>query len=373
MITVLHVLEATAGGTRRHLRDLVGALEPLGFRCALAVSCRRDPAFRADVAGYVARGLAVVEIPMRRGLAPCADAVGLLRLIGAIRRVRPSVIHAHSAKGGLLARMAGAVCRVPVVYTPHAFPFLMACGPGRRRVYRRVERGLRHLTAAVIAVSEEERRAAAALGYSASRIHLIPNGVDGKVPGEVTVRASGELRVGFFGRLTAQKGPSVLLEAAAEVVAHLPSVRFVFYGDGVEADTLRARAGALKLNDAVRFVAPVAQEEVVAHMRLTDVIAFPSRWEGCPYVVLEAFQAGVPVAAAAVGGVPDLIRDGVTGVLVEPDNPEALCDALLALLRDPQKRRRIAGQARDELERHRLDEMAAAVAAVYRRVTQDRP
>lgn len=373
MITVLHVLEATEGGTRRHLRDLVGALEPLGFRCALAVSCRRDPAFRGDVAFYLSRGLTVAELPMRRGLAPIADVAALLRLIGCVRRVRPSVIHAHSAKGGLLARAAGAVCRVPVVYTPHVFPFLMACDPRMRRVYRLVERGLRCMTAAVIAVSEEERREAAALGYAASRIYLIPNGVDGKVPGEVTVRKDGELRVGFFGRLTAQKGPSVLLEAVADVVAHLPQVRFVFYGDGTEADTLRARAEVLKLNDAVRFLGSVAQGEVVAHMRQTDVIGIPSRWEGCPYVVLEAFQAGVPVVAAAVGGVPDLIRDGVTGVLVEPDNPEALCDALLSLLRDPQKRRRIAEQARNELARYRLDAMAAAVADVYRRVTQDLP
>ena len=368
VISILQVLEASEGGTRRHLRDLVGALDPGEFRVALCVSCERDPGFRDDVAGYVSRGLQVEEVPMRCGVAPLADFMSLIRLVRCVRRVRPDVIHAHSAKAGFLSRVVGVLCRVPVVYTPHAFPFLMMRGEKARRFYRFLERCVRDATAALIAVSEEEKREAFALGYVCGRVHYIPNGVAPCGGREVAVREGGVLRVGFFGRLTHQKGPDVLMDTVADVVAHVPQVVFVFYGEGELAALLRARVDERLLAAHVRFNGAYAPGEAAAHMRQVDVVAVPSRWEGCPYVVLEAFQAGVPVVASSVGGVPDLIRDGVNGVLVEAENTEALRDGLLGLLRDPQKRRRLAEQGRAAVEAHTVADMAHAVGTVYRAV-----
>lgn len=365
-MTVLQVLEATEGGTRRHLRDLAGALDPAEFRVVLAVSCGRDPDFRTDVANYMARGVPVVEVPMRRGISPVSDLLSLLKLVRCVRRVRPDLIHAHSAKAGYLSRLAGLLCRVPVVYTPHVFPFLMACGKRSRRLYRFLERCVRDATAALIAVSEEEKAEALALGFPPERVHYIANGVAACADGGVTVRTGGVLQVGFFGRLSRQKGPDVLLEAAADVVAHFPQACFVFHGEGELAEALRRRAAEGPLAAHVRFDGAYAQGESMARMRQMDVVALPSRWEGCPYVVLEAFQAGVPVVASSVGGVRDLIQDGVNGLRVEPENPEALCDGLLAVLRDPQKRRLFAEQGRASAAARSVEAMAKAVAAVYR-------
>jgi glycosyltransferase involved in cell wall biosynthesis len=374
MMTVLQVLEASEGGTRRHVEELVSALDPAEFRSALALSFLRDGSRRDDdLARYAARGVEVCEVPMWREIAPLADAESLACLVRCVRRVRPQVIHAHSSKAGFLARLAGAWCRVPVVYTPHVFPFLMACAPRRRRLYRWLERQAREWTAALVAVSEEERREARALGFEPERVSLIPNGVPPSAhEGPVRVREAGPLVVGFFGRLTAQKGPDLLLEAAHEVAAHLPHVTFFVYGSGEMEELLRLRAEELQAGDRVRFLGPCPDGEVIARMREADVVAVPSRWEGCPYVVLEAFQAGVPVVAAAVGGVPDLIRDRCNGVLVAPGSAEALEDGLLELLRDPQRRRRLAEQGRATLAGHRLDAMAASVAAVYRRVASEK-
>ncbi len=367
MITVLQVLEATEGGTRRHLDDLVSALDPAAFRSVLAVSFRRGGSRpEEERARYAARGVTVCEIPMRREIAPLADAASLARLVRCVRRIRPAVIHAHSSKAGFLARLAGAWCGVPVVYTPHVLPFLMGCGPGRRRLYRCLERAAKGLTTALIAVSEEERDAARALGYAGERVFLIRNGVTGPEAGPVRVRGGEALTVGFFGRLTPQKGPDLLLEAAGEVMTHLPHVTFRLYGGGEREAALRAQADRLKMPSHVRFLGPCPPEEALARMRELDVVAVPSRWEGCPYVVLEAFQAGVPVVAAAVGGVPELIRNGVNGVLVEPGSAESLADGLLGLLRDPHKRGQLAEEGRAALARHRLGDMAAAVADVYR-------
>ncbi len=368
VITVLQVLEATEGGTRRHLRELVGALDPALFRVCLAVSRERDPAFLDDLAGYEARGVPVHEVTMRRGIAPLADLLGLIRLTCLVRRIRPDVIHAHSAKAGFLARLAGLWCRVPVVYTPHVFPFLMVCGRCSTRFYRLLERSVRGRTAALIAVSDEEVREALRLGYAAERVTLIRNGVAACEAGPVTVRTTGELKIGFFGRLTRQKGPDLLLDAASDVVSHVPHVVFLFYGDGEWAEKARKRVASLQLAAHVRFMGAYRQNETVTLMREADVVVVPSRWEGCPYVVLEAFQSGVPVVAAAVGGVPELIRDGVNGVLVEADNAEELGDGVLCLLRDPDKRRHLAEAGRLTAAAHTLEAMAAAVGAVYRRV-----
>lgn len=369
VIRILQVLEATEGGTRRHLRDLVGALDPAEFHVALAISCGRDPAFRDDLAGYAARGVPVHEVAMHRGVAPFSDLLSLVSLIGLVRQGRPDVIHAHSAKAGFLARVAGALCHVPVVYTPHVFPFLMAEGRCAPRFYRLLEQSVRRATAALIAVSEEEVREALRLGYAREQVSLIPNGVAACAAGDVIVREAGELKVGFFGRLARQKGPDLMIDAAAEVVAHVPHVKFLIFGDGALEEPLRAQVELRQLSAQVQFKGACAQGETVAHMRGTDVVVLPSRWEGCPYVVLEAFQAGVPVVAAAVGGVPDLIRDGVNGVLVEADNAEALCDGVLGLLRDPDKRRRLAQEGRVTVAARALAPMAAAVGEVYRRVT----
>jgi len=367
VIKVLQVLEATEGGTRHHLRDLVGALDPAEFRVDLAVSCGRDPAFRDDVAAYVSRGLSVVEVPMRRGLAPAADLTSLIRLVRCVRRMRPDVIHAHSSKAGFLSRLAGVVCGVPVVYTPHVFSFLMDCGKGRRRLYRFLERCVRGATAALVAVSEEEMREALALGYARERIRLVPNGVSAPARQEPAC-ARAVLRVGFFGRLTRQKGPDLLLEAAADVVAHVPQVRFEVYGEGEMAGALRAQIEKSQLAACVRLNGAYAQGEALDLMRQVDVVAVPSRWEGCPYVVLEAWQAGVPVVASAVGGVPDLIRNGVNGVCVRARDAEALCDGLLEVLRDPQRRLQLAAQGRAALSAYTIEAMAGAVGEIYRRV-----
>lgn len=372
-ITVLQVLEATEGGTRRHLRDLVSALDASAVRTALAVSFRRQGSEREeDLARFSALGAEVSEIPMRREISPLADMVSLVRLVRCVRRLRPDVIHAHSAKAGFLARLAGAWCGVPVAYTPHAFPFLMGGRKRRRSLYRLLERSVRGATAALIAVSEEEQAEALGLGYAPERVHLIRNGVACGPAEPVRVRESGPLVVGFFGRLTRQKGADVLLEAAQEVLSHLPHVTFRLYGAGEMAAPLRRLAASRQVEPQVHFMGACRGDETVARMREVDVVAIPSRWEGCPYVVLESFEAGVPVVAAAVGGVPELVRNGVNGLLVEPDSPEALEDGLLELLRDPLKRLRLAEQGRASLAAHGLSDMAAAIGGVYQAVARPR-
>lgn len=366
MIRVLQVMEATEGGARRHLRDLAMTLDPSEFRLEMAVSCLRDPDFRHDLKLYAERGITAHEIPMRREISPCRDLLSLWRLVSCIRAVRPDVVHAHSSKAGALARMAGALCGLPVVYTPHGLPFLMRCGRLAGRFYRLIERFLAGRTAVIIAVSDEELQACLKIGYAPNRVRFIPNGVMPVDELEIVIRNTGVLQVGFFGRLSPQKAPEMFLEAAAEVAAHLPQTSFTFYGDGDLAPKLSEAILRMGLSARMRLAGAYAQGEAVSLMRQTDVVAVPSFWEGCPYVVLEAFQAGVPVVAARAGGICDLIVDGDNGILTEAGSAESLCDGLLRVLRDAGLRERLARRGREALGCHTLAAMTSAVAAVYR-------
>ena len=304
---------------------------------------------------------------MRRAIAPLSDLASLVRLVRLIRQVRPGLVHAHSAKAGFLARLAARICGVPAVYTPHAFPFLMREGRAAQAAYRWLERLAVPWTAALIAVSEEERRAALALGLAADRVRLIRNGVpppDGPPPAP---RAQPPYQVAFFGRLAPQKGPDVLVGAAREVARRRSDVTFRLFGaDGGLGAALKRRIADGGLSHVVRLEGECPADAVEARLREADLVVLPSRWEGCPYVVLEAFRAGVPVVAGAVGGVPELVRDGESGVLVPPGDAPALASALLGLLDDPARRRRLAEGARGAAAPLTVRAMAEAVDEVYR-------
>jgi glycosyltransferase involved in cell wall biosynthesis len=354
-IRVLEVSEATAGGVRRHLRDLACGLA--GCRVSFAVSCERDGGFREDVAAFRAKGIVCHEIPMERRIAPFADAASLCALVRAVRQDRPDVIHAHSSKAGFLAREAGRLCKVPVVYTPHVFPFLMQCG-GFRRLYRALERLAVPWTAAVIVLSQEERDAALSLGFPESRVYLIPNGIcPGPLASRVPPPAGKTFHVGFFGRFCFQKGADLL----PSIIHAAEGMRFFCYGDGGLLDSVRGQCEA-------DFFGAYRQGSAVGLMQALDAVVVPSRWEGCPYVVLEAWEAGVPVVASGVGGITDLIQDGRNGVLVPGTDVAAWAKALAGLAGDPVKWSALVEGGRASLKEYALAKMVEATESVYREV-----
>ena len=372
---VLHVLEATTGGTRRHLFDLVTRLDPARFAVHVVVSTRRDPGFLADLEALRARGLGVTVIPMTREIHPLRDAVALLRLRVAIRTARPDIVHTHSSKGGFLGRIAARLAGVPVVvHTPHVFAFQMAVGPLRRRLYLALERGAARLADRIICVCPAER-AAAILARVAqpAQLVVIENGIAPLPPPIAAARAQmrselairpDELVVGTVGRYTRQKGHADLLAAAPAVLQRHPRTRFVLAGAGELRPAIEAQIARLALGDHVLLVG--AQEDAARFYPAFDVTVLPSLWEGLPYSLLEAMAAGAAVVATRVGGIPDVILSGKTGLLVPPLAPEALAQAIAALLADPALRARLGAAARALVPvRYAVDTMVRKTAELY--------
>ena len=373
-LRILLVTEASSAGVGRHVIDLARGLGERGHEVHLVYSARRiDRPFAEGLAALP--HLAAHEVAMRRAPHP-GDLGAWLRLRRALARYGPfDVVHAHSTKAGLLLRALPSLGGARVVYTPHCiYTQNPALSPATRALARWVELGLARRTDALIAVSPDEREHVLGLGLDAARVRVVPNGV-GPLGGERAAArralgfAAGDLVIGFVGRLCAQKDPALLLEACAALRAGRPRLRLVVTGDGPLAGPLRRRAEELGLASAVRWTGHRPAAEV---MPAFDLFALPSRYEGLPYVLLEATACGLPIVATRAGGVPWVVEEGVNGHVVAVGDRAGLAAALARLADDAQLRARMARAAAERAARFSVEEMVTRTEDLYRELA-DRP
>lgn len=352
---IAQILEATTGGTRRHLNDIVNGIDARRVELHVICATLRDPAFGADIETMRARGIPVHVVPMVRAVSPRRDMAACRRMACLLRRYRFDGVHTHSSKAGVLGRIAARRTGVPVVmHTPHVLPLDMRAGAGARWVYRLIERRLARWTDRIVCVSQAGMVSAAGAGLAPSaRYDIIPNGVDVEVldravawhavnktelgiPADVPV-------VGAVGRLTRQKNFRLLVAAAARVHGVMPETRFVIFGEGEERQRLETDIVNAGLAD--RIFLPGAREDIYAWYPHFDVFAMSSDWEGMPYSLLEAMGSRGVVVATAVGGVAEVVQSGTNGVLTPAGRVEPLAAALVERLKAPGPERRRMGRA----------------------------
>jgi glycosyltransferase involved in cell wall biosynthesis len=211
-----------------------------------------------------------------------------------------------------------------------------------RATRNRALRGARH----VFCPSSYLRDVALRWGLEPDRVSVLPNPAPEipPLPAREELRAELGLRgstLVFAGRLGPQKALGVLLEALVD----LGDVSLTVAGDGPERDTLERRARDLDLDGRVSFVGSVPRERVLRLFRATDASVLPSAWENLPHTVVESLAVGCPVIATAVGGVPEVVRDGENGLLVPPGDPKALGQAIARFFADDELRARLAAAA----------------------------
>jgi sugar transferase (PEP-CTERM/EpsH1 system associated) len=287
-----------------------------------------------------------------------------------LRTVAPDAVHVHSGawlKGARAARRAG-VTRV--VHTVHG----LTGDDGEPWHVTFLHRLAARYTDWVAPVSTPLRDyLARRVRIDAAKMRVIPNGVNtdhfrpGPPTGALRERlriASEGLIVGTVARLDPVKNHALLIDAFARVRALVPEAALVIIGDGPLRSSLEARARSLGLERNIHFVG--ASNDVAALYRELDLFVLSSNAEGTSMSILEAMASGVCVLATAVGGTPDLLADGASGMLVPPRDPAALAGALTEVLRDDARRRRLAdaGRARAR-ERYSELSMIEAYEAVY--------
>jgi glycosyltransferase involved in cell wall biosynthesis len=336
-IKVLHVITkfwAGAGGNT--LLTVLGS-DPTRYETWVA-GCRGGPLWaRAERAG-------VVTVRLERFheyISPVNDLFVLVQLIRLIRRERFVIVHTHSAKAGFLGRLAAWLCHTPVVvHTFHGLPFHDHMSALRRRLYVQLDRFVRPMTDAFLAVAPRvaqeavERRIAPPGGVtvvpSAVELDEIPSDPAPAVRGDLGIPPDAPL-IGSVGRLEYQKAPLDFVRMAARVAAARPDARFVMVGEGPLADDAAAEARRLGVEVQLTGFRPDAPRIASSF----DVFVISSLYEGLGRALTEAVASGRPVVATAVNGVPDLIVSGRTGLLAPPGDPAALADCVLWMLEHP--------------------------------------
>jgi glycosyltransferase involved in cell wall biosynthesis len=307
-----------------------------------------------------AADLPVVAIAMKGALDPAA----LWRLRALMRARRVDLVHTHSSVDSWLATVAAKSLGLPVVRSRHVtIPILKR----RALIYRLADR--------IITTGEAVAARVREVGIPAERIRAIPAGVDTTrfhpgvsgtpVREELGLSAEGKV-VGLVANVRGSKGHAVFLEAARAVLQRHPDARFLIVGDGVGFEDVRRRVREMGLEP--RVIMTGFRRDIPAVMAALDVLVLPStKSEATSQVIPQALAVGTPVAAAATGGIPEIVRDGETGRLVEPGNAAALARAVLALLDEPDRAREMAraGQALVR-ERYSADAAMAATTDVYR-------
>ena len=315
------------------------------------------------------------EVALRQGieshLIACSGQMD--RTVGAkirslIAETHADVVHAHGYKADIYCTFALRGAKVPLVSTCHTW----YDNDWKVTLYGKIDRFVLRSFAAVVAVSDAVKGELLRAGVAAKNVYLIRNGIDvapfegaaSSFRDEVGPGHPERMIVGLVGRLSKEKGVDVFIEAAALVLQEIPEVRFVVVGDGEDRAALEAMIDDLGVRGKVRLVGTRSDmPQVYASL---DLMVSASRKEGLPMAILEGLASGRALIATPVGAVPEVVRDGVTGVLIAPGDKNLLAATIIRLLRDAELRSRVGAAGRRMIaEEFSAGRMTADYLRVY--------
>jgi glycosyltransferase involved in cell wall biosynthesis len=321
---------------------------------------------------------------MRQSVHPLHDSRGLAKLVRVARAFRPDIVHTHTAKAGFLGRQAALAVRPrPVIlHTYHGHVLEGYFGSAKTRLYLELERAMARVSDRLVGVSQATVDDLVRLGVAPrEKFRVLPLGLDldrlAEPAAELRVESRQELRVGddevllaFIGRFAPIKRLDLLLEAFARARGAEPRLRLAIVGDGDERAGLERRAHEMGIAADVRFLG--YRRELRPILAAADLAVLSSDNEGTPVSLIEAAAAGLPAVATDVGGVSEVVNQD-TGILVPPNDPQALASAILTMTADP-SRRQEAGKAarRLALTRYGASRLIADVDSLYQELLRAR-
>ncbi len=379
---MLYVARPQSGGMLKHLRVLVAY-----FSAGWDVSIAAPPTVLNQV--YRDDGtLKYFNLPLAGSTAPLRDITASLQLVKICRRGKIDLLHAHGFKAAFVALAAAKICRVPLLVTVHNFLLYPEKSIFPAEYYHRALRIADPLVTGYITVSEALRRELAGRGIDPAKIIRIYNGINFRefepesrnekglvysdiIHGNILCPAGDILKVGTAGRLVSQKGIDIFIRAAGRIVYRYDRVCFYIAGEGPERSRLEFLRDLLGLQEKVFFLGDVKQMR--SFLKDLDIFVLASRSEGLSIALLEAGCAGLPLIASATGGIPEIVRDGETGILVPAEDELSLAEAIISLLEDSEKRKNLGDEAgRDIRKRFNEDNMLKETEKVYNEVFKKR-
>jgi glycosyltransferase involved in cell wall biosynthesis len=346
------------GGSENHLRVLLPELLASGWEPDLLIPSPSPPAIRGLAERFSQSCRRVRVLPMRRDGSPAL----LVRIARLLRSGDYQLVHSHLVHADWHAAVASAAAPgIPLVSTKHNDDPFRRTWP-----FRAVERALSNRCAATITISDALRDFT--LRYSPPRREITTVLYGLKVPPQAPERGSelDQPTLLAVARLVRQKGLDILIRAMRPIRESVPGTRLLIAGDGPEQPALERLARELGVEQSVSLLGH--RDDVEQLMRRAWLLVHPSRWEGFGLVLLEAMRQGLPVVAARVSAVPEIVVDGGTGLLVPPEDARALAGAVIRALDDERFRRAAGARGFERLvERFSAERMARETAAIYDR------
>jgi len=345
---LLHVAETIAGGIASYLDEIIPHQSAELGKDNIALLVPGDQVTFLEMA-RVAQAFTF----KRAGRSAMSLIRFWLETQSVIRAYRPDIVHAHSSFAGLIVRLSPAVALtgVKIVYCAHGWAFLQDFPPWKKSLFALVERVLSWWTAAIVAVSQHEYDGAVAAGIAPCRLHLIRTGIAAapphaapaagdSIPMPVRRTDDDPLSLLYVGRLDYAKGFDLLLRSFGRIE---PDKAVLFVCGAAVHDEMPER-----LPENIRFLGWVARDRLASLYAAADIVVIPSRSEALGLVAVEAMRAGTPVVASMRGALPEVVEDGVTGLLFDPFDENSLAATLSTLDRPTLDRLGEAGRRRFE-------------------------
>ncbi len=363
-ISILEIIgDPTLAGAPRHL---LGLLENFNYHALkVFVICPPGP-----LAGEIRHLRKQIELEIV-SMSSKTNWQAIKEIRKEIKRIKPDVIHVHGTRAGSLGRLASIGLKIPVIYTEHLWTKNYRLS--NRIAHQMQITGLWFLdmfTDLNIAVSRSVKDFMIDSQISRSnKITVIYNGIE-PAKRKVTIFKTKEIVLGTVGTLNYQKGIQYLIQAMPEIIREYPKAKLVIIGEGYYKSSLKRLVKKLKLENFITFKGFV--KEVEEELTNFDIYVQPSLSESFGLAIVQAMSLGLPVVATNTGGIPEVVTEGKSGILVELGKPEALADGILTLLRDHEKARNMGKLAAEDAKiKFNLNDMVKEVEKVYEKIAQN--
>jgi glycosyltransferase involved in cell wall biosynthesis/NADP-dependent 3-hydroxy acid dehydrogenase YdfG len=362
--TLVYVItKSELGGAQGHVHDLIKSLTN-DYEIHLIVG---SLGWLTDKCNEL--GVTVHHLPkLTRSINFIKDVLAVKELVKKIEEIQPDIIHAHSGKPGIIARLAGKICNVPVVFTAHGWGFDPNAPKLRRTIALAAEKLLARFATKVICVSESDRQLAIDLGViEAERVVTIHNGIDRAIDLPTPSLVPDVTQLIMVARFNKQqKDQDTLMRAIKKVDRN---INVLFVGSGPDLAEAKNLAKELDILSKATFLGD--RLDVPDLLAQSQIFVLSTHYEGLPISILEAMRAGLPIIATNVNGIPEQVVDGKTGFLVERQDVDGLAAAITTLVDNPNLRQEMGREGIQKLHQEfTIDDMVASTKAIYQSVQQ---
>ena len=366
----LVITRLDAGGSAEVTLLLAKGLSQKGHNVTLITGKTANPPF--DVCEFAAKnGFAIIEIKeLIRNINPLLDIIALIKLYFLFKKLKPDIIHTNTSKAGILGRLAGKIARFSnIVHSPHGHIFYGYYHPTITSLFIAMEKLMAKYTKYILNLTHLGKKDHIRKKIGKPEKFIVTGcGIDLKRFTNVQKRENQKFTITWIGRLTEIKNPFLLLHAAALLNKKGYNFTYKVIGDGELLNKCKEYAKKNELEN-VHFYG--YQSEVEKFLARSDVLTVTSNNEGFGRVIVEAMAAGVPIIATKVGGIPELIKHNVNGILITPGSAEELCAGILRLYTESNLRENFIKYNKKFCLKFDISNYISKIEEIYRKVLNE--